>query len=82
MIDMEMGEENIVNRLQRNSHRDYVPHAAGAEIKEKSLAVTQLHHDAGAGLCACDRDRRTANEGDPHFIGAELALDPYNRCCC
>ena len=74
VIDMEMGEENIVDRLQRHRHRDDVAHAAGAEIKEEPLAVTQFDHDAGAGLRARDRDRRTADEGDPHFVGADLLL--------
>ena len=37
VIDMEMGEENIVDRLQRHGHRDDVPHAARAEIKKNRL---------------------------------------------
>ena len=74
VIDMEMGEENIVDRLQRHRHRDDVAHAAGAEIEEEPLAVTQLDHDAGAGLRSRDRDRRAADERDPHFVGADLLL--------
>ena len=69
VIDMEMGEEDVVDRLQRHGHRDDVPHAAGAEIEEEPLAVTQLDHDAGAGLRARDRHRRAADERDPHFVG-------------
>lgn len=74
VIDMKMGEEDIVDRLQWHGHRDDVAHTAGAEIKEELVAVAKFDHDTGASLRLRDRDRRTADERDPHLVGADRLL--------
>ena len=52
VVDVEVGEEEVVDRRQRDRHGDDVAHAAGTEVEEEALAVAEFDHDAGAGLCS------------------------------
>ncbi len=47
VIDMQVGEENVVHQPDRQLQGDDVAHAAGAEVEEEALSVAELDHDAG-----------------------------------
>ena len=72
VIDVQMGDEDVVDHLQGHLQRDDVAQAARAEIEEEPLTVAELHHDRGASLRARRRHGRAADEGDAHLIRAQL----------
>ena len=71
VIDVQVGDEDVVDLLHRDAHREDVLHAARAEVEEEPVAVPELNHDAGAGLITPRWERATTDERDPHLVRPE-----------
>ncbi|MNZ75351.1 hypothetical protein D3C78_938250 [compost metagenome] len=72
MVDVQMGQKDVIDCLERHLHGEDVAHAAGAEIEEEAFAIAQFDHNASARLAAGRWHGRTAEEGNAHLILAQL----------
>ena len=52
MVDVEVGDEDVVDRLERHLRREDVAQAARTEVEEEAIAVPELDQDAGRRLVA------------------------------
>jgi len=46
----QMGDKYVLNKLLRVAHGNDIAQTAGSKIKEETVAITQLDHDAGTCL--------------------------------
>lgn len=68
VVDVQVGNEDVVNLRQRDAHGEDVLDAAGAEVEEELVAVAQFYHHTRAGLVAPGRERATTDERDSHLV--------------
>ena len=72
VIHVQVGDEDVVDVLDRYLERRDVPQAPRAKVEEQPGTVAQLDHDAGRRLVPLGRERARAHERDPHLIWPEL----------
>src|SRR5208337_2857617 len=87
VVNVEMGDEDVVDVRYRHAHRENVFDAAGAKVEEETIAVAELNHDARTGLIAPRRIRTAADKRDAHLVrpnnlrAGEVVVPALNAGC-
>src|SRR5271167_888301 len=86
VVDVQVGNEDVVNARNWDAHGEDVFDAAGTKVEEEAIAVAQFDHDARASLVAPGREGTTADKRDPHLVlpdgltaGEVVHPAPYGR---
>ena len=88
MVPVQVGEEDVVQAIERHTRRQVVGDRAGPHVEDETVAIAELDIHRGAHLSG-PRHRRTAHERHADLIGLHVfrlrepvrrALEPGHRC--